>query len=109
MAHKNNMPPSSKSITPKPIRSNKSKENNNIAVSSFIMPSESETGNESLLPDKAEWDASAIEPSSNDCKPKGTEKRKPAGKNLKKIYMSNVIGSDFNGVWTPLITFLIKV
>ena len=59
------------------------------------MPPESETGNDSLLPDKAEWDASAIEPS-NDSKPNGNEKQNPSGKNLKKIYLSNVIISKLH-------------
>ena len=93
MPQKSRIPPSGKSITPKPIPTARAKENNKVAVSSFIMPPESETGNDSLLPDKADWDASAIEPS-NDCKPNGNEKRKPSGKNLKKIYLSNVIVSD---------------
>ena len=90
MPKKSKILPSSKSIIPKPIPSTRSNENNKVAVSSFIMPPESETGNDSLLPDKAEWDASAIEPS-NDSKPNGNEKRNPSGKNLKKIYLSNVI------------------
>ena len=87
MPQKMRMPPSSKTSKTVTTKENK------VAVSSFIMPSESETGNDSLLPDKADWDASAIEPS-NDCKPNGNEKRKPSGKNLKKIYLSNVIVSD---------------
>ena len=74
------MPPSSKTVT-----TARAKENNKVAVSSFITPSESEMGNDSLLPDKAEWDASAIEPS-NDCKPNENEKQNQLGKNSKKIY-----------------------
>ena len=89
MPQKNKMPPSGKTVT-----TAKAKENNKVAVSSFLMPSESETGNDSLLPDKADWDASAIEPS-NDCKSNGNEKQNPSGKNLKKIYLSNVI------IWRP--------
>ena len=91
MPQKNRMPPSSKTVT-----TTRERENNKVAVSSFIMPSESETGNDSLLPDKAEWDASAIEPSSKDSKQNGNEIRKPSGKNLKKIYLSNVIVSKLH-------------
>ena len=96
MPQKNRMPPSSK--TSKTVTT---KENNKVAVSSFIMPPESETGNDILLPDKAEWDASAIEPSSNDSKPNGNEKQKPSGKNFKKIYLSNVIVSDYDEFRQP--------
>ena len=67
MPQKSRMPPSSK--TSKTVTTKESK----VAVSSFLMPSESETGNDGLLPDKAEWDASAIEPSSNDSKPNGND------------------------------------
>ena len=95
MPQKNRIPPSSK--TPKTVTTKENK----VAVSSFLIPSKSETGNDSLLPDKAEWDASAIEPS-NDCKPNGNENRKPSGKNLRKIYFSNVIVSDLT--FPPLIT-----
>ena len=99
MPQKSRMPPSSK--TSKTVTT---KENNKVAVSSFLMPSESETGNDSLLPDKAEWDASAIEPS-NDCKPNGNEKQKPLGKNFKKIYLSNVIIMNGVCILPPSITF----